>query len=126
MELEALLYELGLSDSRAGFRCIIAAVEIALMDPCALTMVTKRLYPQTAQRCKTNWKAVERNIRTSINIVWSKDPHRLQELTGCPVHTKPTAAHFIAILAYFAQTAVPEQRRERFPVEGERDGQQTA
>lgn len=95
MELEALLYELGLSDSRAGFRCIIAAVEIALLDPRALTMVTKRLYPQTAQRCKTNWKAVERNIRTSINIVWNKDPHRLQELTGCPVHTKPTAAHFI-------------------------------
>lgn len=112
MELAALLHELGLSNSRAGFRCITAAVEIALMDPRALTMVTKYLYPQTAQRCKSNWKAVERNIRTSINIVWSKDPHRLQQLTGCPVHSKPTAAHFIAILVYFAQTSASRQGKE--------------
>lgn len=118
MDLAALLHELGLSDSRVGFRCITAAVEIALADPRALTMVTKYLYPQTAQRCKTNWKAVERNIRTSIRIVWSKNPHKLQQLTGCPISSRPTAAHFIAILVYFVQTSASKPEKGALPVGG--------
>ena len=96
------------------------AVALCAEQPDRLLMVTKWLYPEVAKRYGTNWKAVERNIRTSIRIVWSKNPHKLQQLTGCPISSRPTAAHFIAILVYFVQTsaskpekgALPGRRRE--------------
>ena len=112
MDLAALLHELGLSDSRVGFRCITAAVEIALADPRALTMVTKYLYPQTAQRCKTNWKAVERNIRTSIRIVWSKNPHKLQQLTGCPISSRPPRRTLLPSWSTSSRPPPPNPRKE--------------
>lgn len=103
MDLAALLQELGLPSSCAGFRSITTAVELALADPRSLTSVTKRLYPQTAQQRQTTWKAVERNIRTSIHTIWRTDPHKLQQLTGVSVPVRPTPAQFLAILVYFVQ-----------------------
>lgn len=116
MDLVTLLYSLGLSANYAGFHCIIAAVEIAALEPRALTMVTKWLYPQTAKQCKMNWKSVERNIRSAIDLIWEKNPHKLQQLTGCPVPSKPTAAHFIAILAHSSQPAGSQQGRPQSTV----------
>lgn len=101
-----LLYRLGLSANYMGFSCITAAVDIAICEPQSLTMVTKWLYPQVAKQRKTNWKAVERNIRSSIDVIWSHDPLRFQKLTGCPFSSKPTTAQFIAVLAYYSQSAL--------------------
>ena len=96
-----LLYALGISANYNGFYCICDAVEIAVNNPQALTSVTKHIYLQIAKQRSTSWKAVERNIRSCVDIFWSSEPGKLQQLTGCSVHDKPTSAQFIAILTHY-------------------------
>lgn len=96
-----LLFDLGLSANYTGFFYIITAAEIAIKEQQSLTMVTKWLYPQVAKQYKTSWKAVERNIRTCIEIIWSRNPHKLQQLANFSLDTKPTVAQFISILVYY-------------------------
>ena len=77
---------------------ICDAVEFAANNPQALTAVTKYIYLQIAKQRSTSWKAMERNIRSRVDICWSSEPGKLQQLTGCSVHDKLTSAQFIAIL----------------------------
>lgn len=102
-KLVCLLYSLGLSAKYIGFHCVAIGVEIAGGDPMALTMVTKCLYPQIAERMGTNWKAVERNIRSAIDVVWKKNPVGLQQISNGRLKKKPTAAQFISILVSYVE-----------------------
>ena len=77
---------------------ICDAVEIAANNPQALIVVTKYIYLQIASQRSTGWKAMERNIRSRVDICWSSEPGKLQQLAGCSVHNKLTSAQFIAIL----------------------------
>ena len=79
---------------------LAAALEIALREPEALRRVTKYLYPETARRCGTNWKAVERNIRTVNGIIWKQNRPFLEKLAGRELSHKPSNAQLLAILAY--------------------------
>lgn len=102
-KLTRLLFSLGLSANYTGFHCIVSAVEIAACDPQSLTMVTKRLYPQIAKQRATNWKAVERNIRSAIDIIWKRNPLGFQQLSSCQMDTKPATAQFISFLTFYLQ-----------------------
>ena len=102
-KLPRLLFSLGLSANYTGFYCIVSAVEIAICEPQSLTMVTKWLYPQIARQRGTNWKAVERNIRSAIDVIWRRNPLGLQQLSSCQMDTKPVAAHFISLLIFYLQ-----------------------
>lgn len=106
-KLIPLLYHLGLSANYMGFSCITSAVDIAICEPQSLTMVTKWLYPQVAKQRKTNWKAVERNIRSSIDIIWKRNPTGLQQLSPCLMDSKPTTAQFISYLVFYLQFDEP-------------------
>ena len=68
-----LLYRLGVTANYTGFFHTAEAVAMCVERPDRLLMVTKCLYPDVAKRYETNWKAVERNIRTVIAIVWDKN-----------------------------------------------------
>ena len=69
-KIQNLLYSIGLTSNYVGYRQMTIALEIAVQEPKSLCMVTKWLYPETAKRCGTNWKAVERNIRTALRCTW--------------------------------------------------------
>lgn len=98
--IQKLLYSIGLTANYAGYRQMMIALEIAAAEPETLRMVTKRLYPETARRCGTNWKAVERNIRTAIRCTWNNSRHALERMTGCSFDEIPKPAQFLAILVY--------------------------
>lgn len=106
-EITSLLNELGLSPNYVGYGCIAQAVDIACGDLQALTLVSKRLYPEVARRCGSKPSAVERNIRTVIAVLWDTSPGRLQQLTQFPVQEKPPPALFIAILVSTLQRSAP-------------------
>lgn len=99
MNIHELLYRLGVTPNYKGYHQVVAAAEIAAREPGALTLVTKRLYPEVARRYGTTGQAVERNIRLTIKRAWEHDPELLGELAGYPLTKKPTAAKFVAILA---------------------------
>ena len=73
-KVEQMLYSIGLTPNYKGYRQLTQALQIAVEEPEALEAVTKWLYPAVARKCGTNWKTVERNIRTMIGIAWRTAP----------------------------------------------------
>ncbi|MCI9479680.1 MAG: hypothetical protein HFI21_11815 [Lachnospiraceae bacterium] len=64
-EIYDLLYSLGVTANYTGFFHMASAIALCREQPGRLLLVTKCLYPEVAKQYNTNWKAVERNIRTA-------------------------------------------------------------
>lgn len=99
-EVYDLLYRLGITANYTGFFHTTFALQLCVEQPERLLLVTKWVYPDVAKRYKTNWKAVERNIRTVNGIVWEQNRPYLEELTGRGLPHKPSNAQLLAILVY--------------------------
>ena len=97
-KIEGLLNRLGIAASYTGFSYAVFAVDQCLGQKDKLLMVTKRLYPEIAKQYRTNWKAVERNIRTVSDIEWRQHHHLLEELAHRPLKRRPSATEFLSIL----------------------------
>lgn len=99
MRIQKMLYSIGLTANYVGYRQIMIALEIASQEPESLCRVTKWLYPETARRCGTNWKAVERNIRRALRCSWKTSQQTLEQMAGHSFNSAPKPAEFLAILA---------------------------
>ena len=98
-EIYDLLYQLGVSANYTGFFHTAYAVLLSASQPDRLLLVTKWLYPEVAKQYRTNWKAVERNIRTAGGIIWRENRPLLEELARRPLAHKPRNTLLLAILA---------------------------
>lgn len=98
MDYRTILMCLGITPNYKGFHQMLTALEIVEANPEALTMVTKWLYPATAKRHHANWKQVERNLRTVVNMAWRTNPTLLQEIAYIPLRNKPTVSVFLSIV----------------------------
>ena len=96
-----LLYRLGVNASYAGFFHTAYAVHLAMEDPRRMLLVTKWLYPEVARCYGTNWRAVERNIRSTVRTAWRTNPELLREIAHGRLFSRPTPTQFIAILAAY-------------------------
>lgn len=94
-----LLMKLGITPNYDGYQQVELAVALARREPEALRMVCKWLYPAVAKDCGTNWKCVERNVRSVAAKAWENNPTLLCKLAGYPMKKRPTAAQFIAVLS---------------------------
>lgn len=94
-----LLYRLGVTANYIGFFHTACAVSLCVEQPDRLLVVTKWLYPEVAKQYQSNWKAVERNIRTVGGIIWRENRSLLEELARRPLEQKPRSAQLLAILA---------------------------
>lgn len=99
VEIYDLLYRLGVSANSIAFFHTAYAVRLAVEQPQMMLLVTKWLYPEVARHYRTNWKAVERNIRRVVATAWKHDPALLCRLARVPLPTKPTPTQFLSILA---------------------------
>lgn len=99
-EIYDLLYRLGVTANYTGFFHTSYAVYLAMQQPERLLLVTKWLYPAVAKQYQTNWKAVERNIRSVGAIIWRQNRPLLEELSRKPLSQKPSSAQLLAILSY--------------------------
>ncbi len=94
-----LLYQLGVTANYIGFFYTAYAMSLCAEQPDRLLLVTKNLYPEVAKRYQTNWEAVERNIRTVNDVIWSKNRLLLEELAHRCLEQKPKNAQLLSILA---------------------------
>jgi len=117
-----LLYSLGVTANYIGFFHMAYAVSLCVEQPDRLLLVTKWLYPEVAKQYNTNWKAVERNIRTVSCIIWQENRSLLEELAHRRLEHKPRNAQILAILVSaldigslavhgLNETAHPQHRR---------------
>ena len=95
-----LLYRLGVTANYKGFFHTAYAVSLCLQQQERLQLVTKWLYPDVAKRYGTNWKAVERNIRTISSVAWKRNRALLEQLVQHPLDRQLQAAEFLAVLSH--------------------------
>lgn len=112
-EIYDLLYRLGMRGSYTGFYQTAYAIKLSVEQPERLLLVTKWLYPEVAKRYGTNWKAVERNIRTAGSIIWRENRGLLEELTGRAIREKPGGREVVAVLAEAIKREGPQARSSR-------------
>ena len=84
-----MLCRLGATANYRGFSYTAYAVLLCVQQQDRLLLVTKWLYPDVAKRYGTNWKAVERNIRTVITVVWEQNRAMLEGLARRPLLLRP-------------------------------------
>ena len=93
-----LLYQLGVTANYTGFFHTAYAISLCAEQPDRLLLVTKWLYPEVARQYGTNWKAVERNIRTVSCIIWRENQSLLKELAHRRLDQRPRNAEMLSIL----------------------------
>lgn len=97
-----LLHDLGLYSNLIGYDLIKESVIRTIDDSSYVKMITKKLYPALALETKASPQAVERAIRSCIEIAWDRgDVRTLEQLFGreCIRNRRPTNSQFIAVIA---------------------------
>ena len=98
-----LLHQLGVSANYKGFFHAAHAVILCMQQKERLLLVTKWLYPDVARHYGTNWRAVERNIRTASAIAWERNRPLLEALAQRHLERCPCSTEFLALLFYAVQ-----------------------
>lgn len=93
-----LLCQLGIYPHYKGFFHTTYAVSLCMEQQDRLLLVTKWLYPDVAKKYGTNWKAVERNIRTASAIAWKRNRPLLESLAKRHLDSRLCSAEFLALI----------------------------
>lgn len=97
------IHELGVPAHIKGYHYIRSAIIMVVENMDLLNFITKQLYPEIAKAYNTTASRVERAIRHSIEVAWSRGkPETMNEIFGYTIHTgkgKPTNSEFIAMVA---------------------------
>ncbi len=78
-----ILSRLGVVRKYLGRDYLAYSIRITLQNENYFFLVTKCLYPDVASHFNTNWKRVERDIRTAVKAAWKIQPG-LSGGTGLP------------------------------------------
>ncbi len=101
--IQETLRSLGVTRTYRGFRHVEKAIGLALENENRLEAVTKEIYQEVAEEFDCKWSAVERNIRTVVQRVWSVNKEGLIQIAGYPLENAPTASEFIEIITNYIQ-----------------------
>ena len=86
-----------------GYQFLREAIKLAIDDPDIINSITKKLYPEVAERFDTSPSKVERAIRHAIEVAWNRGKiENINSLFGVRVYShneKPTNGEFIALVA---------------------------
>lgn len=103
-QVTRIIQEFGIPAHIKGYQYLRDAIIMIIKDPDLLGGVTKILYPDIAKKYHTTPSRVERSMRHSIEIGWSrKSTDRVNELFKTSLESlngnKPTNSEFIAMVA---------------------------
>lgn len=97
------IHELGVPAHIKGYHYLRTAIMMVVKDMDLLNYITKELYPEIAKAYQTTSSRVERAIRHSIEVAWTRGkPQTMNDVFGYTINTgkgKPTNSEFIAMIA---------------------------
>lgn len=97
------IHELGVPAHIKGYQYIRTAIMMVVDNMELLNYITKQLYPAIAKKYGTTSSRVERAIRHSIEVAWTRGkPETMDEIFGYTIDNgkgKPTNSEFIAMVA---------------------------
>jgi len=86
-----------------GYQFLREAIKMAIDEPEIVNSITKKLYPNIAERFDTSASKVERAIRHAIEVAWNRGKiENINDVFGLKVYDsneKPTNGEFIALVA---------------------------
>lgn len=86
-----------------GYQFLREAIKLAIDNPDIINSITKKLYPEVAEKFATSPSKVERAIRHAIEVAWNRGKiENINSLFGVRVYNhneKPTNGEFIALVA---------------------------
>ena len=98
-----MIHEIGVPAHIKGYQYLREAIMMSVEDIEMLNSITKILYPSIAKKYQTTPSRVERAIRHSIEVAWSRGKmETLDSLFGYTINIgkgKPTNSEFIALIA---------------------------
>ncbi|MBS7402288.1 MAG: sporulation initiation factor Spo0A C-terminal domain-containing protein [Oscillospiraceae bacterium] len=97
-KIERKLLDLGIPPHVKGFLYIREAVKMLLENEGKIFGITKILYPDIAKLHNTTSTRVERAIRHSIELSWSRGAD-ISKIFGSGMGNKPSNAEFLAFLS---------------------------
>ena len=101
--IASMFLTIGIPAHIKGYHFLREAVKMVLDEPDMINAITKALYPGVAKRYGTSASKVERAIRHSIEVAWTRGRiENFNQVFGCRVFTpsdKPTNGEFIALIA---------------------------
>lgn len=97
------MHELGMPAHIKGYQYIRTAIMMVVDNMDLLNYITKQLYPDIAKKYGSTSSRVERAIRHSIEVAWTRGrPETMNNIFGYTIDTgkgKPTNSEFIAMVA---------------------------
>lgn len=97
---DQLLRMMGFTARWKGFQYASHMIERVAENPEDIRLITKNLYPQTAEEFGVSAFAVERAVRTMLTQSWNRlNLDIVEKILGCPVHIRPANADFIDMSA---------------------------
>lgn len=93
------LQKVGIPFNLKGYHYLKSAINMSILDSKLLESITKLLYPAVAKECNTTPSRVERDIRHSIEVAWTKGfGQTYYDIIGYRSinNEKPTNSAFIA------------------------------
>lgn len=103
VEVSSLLHNLGIPSHVRGYQYIREGVLLLYQSSKVVTLVTKEIYPEIANRYNTTSSRVERAIRHAIEISWVRGDLKLMErIFGNSIdfeRSKPTNSEFLTTIA---------------------------
>lgn len=101
--LSTIFISIGLPPHIRGYQYLREAICLTVKNPSLINQITKKLYPLVAEKFETSPSKVERSIRHSIDVAWTRGRFdNLNKLFGvkvCQESMKPTNGEFIALIA---------------------------
>ena len=98
-----LLHQLGVPSHIKGYRYLKEGINIMYFNPEEGRKITKKLYPDIANKFDTTNTNVERSIRHAIELGWNRGNYKLiEEIFGYSIdieRSKPTNSEFIITVA---------------------------
>ncbi|MGH4052723.1 MAG: sporulation transcription factor Spo0A [Clostridium sp.] len=102
-QITEIVHEIGIPAHIKGYMYVREAISMAVDDMELLSAVTKELYPLIGKKFNTTASKVERAIRHSIEVAWSRDQSEaINKIFGYNISNKkgkPTNSEFIAMVA---------------------------
>ena len=102
-KITSVFLVIGIPAHIKGYHYLREAIRLVYFQPELINRITKELYPGIAKRFSTSASKVERAIRHSIEVAWTRGRiENINQLFGYNIYSKndkPTNGEFIALVA---------------------------
>lgn len=117
IEIKSTLDKLIAARTSLGYDYIVYGLLLINEDQTRVSNITKALYIDIAAHYETSWSCVEKNIRNTVNAIWTAENKTILEMIFNRTHMdrKPTNKEFFEYLydffSYHKKPPRPNQKK---------------